>query len=117
MEAQLQEKEELCEQLRKTLTQKDVEFETLKQQFQQLITQRTAAAAGFLHHPTQYAQMAQSLCVPIQTTSRNFVLSPSPNPVRMHDRKPFMEKIDYSKIRLRKTDQLDGMCHLSSLWE
>ena len=60
---------------------------------------------AFLHYPTQFAQTPQSL----QTTSRNFVLIPSPNPAVYHNRKPFMEKIDYSKIQLRKTEQLDGI--------
>ena len=110
LEEQLEEKEELAEELKKTLAQKDAELEALEQQFQQILSQRAASLAGFLHHPTQFAQMPHSLCAPIQTTSRNFVLSPSPNPAQiLHDRKPFREKIDYSKIQLRKTDQLDGM--------
>jgi hypothetical protein len=107
LEQQLEEREVFCESLRSTLSQKDAELEALKQHFQQLLSQRTAAA-GFLH-PTQYAP--QSLCPPVQT-GRPFMMNPSPNPAPLPDRRPFMEKIDYSKIQLRKTDQLDGTFHL-----
>ena len=45
--------------------------------------------------------------------SRNYVLIPNPNPQQIGtdlEREAFKEKIDYSKIQLRKTDSLlDGL--------
>ena len=44
---------------------------------------------------------------PLQTTNRNFVVSPSPNPRQQfpfQGQEAFKKKIDYSKIQLRKTE-------------
>jgi len=104
LEKQLEEKELVCDSLRNTLNQRDVELESLKQHFQQLMSQRAAGGyTHYAHHPAQFAQVPQSVC----TTNRNYVLVPSPNPAVIHNRKPFMEKIDYTKVPLRKTEQLD----------
>lgn len=50
---------------------------------------------------------------PVQTTQRNYILVPSPNPgsqFAFQGQEAFKQKIDYSKIQLRKTDSsLDGM--------
>ena len=48
----------------------------------------------------------------INLPSRNYVLIPNPNPQQIptEKREAFKEKIDYSKIQLRKTDSLlDGL--------
>lgn len=44
---------------------------------------------------------------PVQTTQRNYILVPSPNPgsqFAFQGQEAFKQKIDYSKIQLRKTD-------------
>ena len=109
LEQQLLEKQMVCDSLRNTLKQKDEELETLKQHFQQLMSQRTQQApTGFLPNNVQFVQSPHPLC----TTNRNYILVPSPNPTNGSNRKPFMEKIDYSKIQLRKTEHLDGLYYV-----
>lgn len=100
LEEELKTREYECDSLRQTLNQRDVELEQLKTQVQQLMSQRAAMAAAAAAAANQGGQHPG-----LQTTSRNFLLSPSPNPsVPLQGRQPFMEKIDYTKIQLRKTD-------------
>ena len=111
LENQLACREYECDSLRLTLTQRDVELEALKHQFQRLLSeranqQRYLQQVSPVNQPvgSPYCQMSPVSPYPIQTTSRNFSLVPSPNPTGPVLRAPFKEKIDYTKIQLRKTD-------------
>lgn len=102
-----------CEELRKTISERDAQVEILKEQLHQLMQSP----------PTQYSYMAYMPIqqpYPLQTTARNYILVPSPNPgtqFAFTDKEAFKKKIDYSKIQLRKTESsLEGKYYKTLLY-
>ena len=99
MESKIEFRESECDKLRQTISERDAQVQLLKEQLHQLMATTPP--------PCNYAY------VPLQTTSRNYILVPSPNPgsqFAFKGKEAFKKKIDYSKIQLRKTESsLDGI--------
>jgi hypothetical protein len=101
LEFKLKEREEECNSLRQTLSVKEQELNALRSQLQN----QTIINHSLLNnsHTVNFNSPVPMINLP----SRNYVLIPNPNPQQIGtEREAFKEKIDYSKIQLRKTDSL-----------
>jgi len=88
-------KESECDLLRRTINEREVQVKLLKEQLAEIMgCSRTPC---YSYSPIQPSYL--------QTTARNYLVVPTPNPATQFafQEAPFREKIDYSKIQLRKT--------------
>lgn len=106
LETKLKHTESECNSLRQTIQARDVQMDLLRNQLHQLMSEPIGTEFNFAI-PYQTVPLNPSEFYPIHTTNRTHILVPSPNPrsqFPMQGEKPFKEKIDYTKIQLRKTD-------------
>ena len=114
----MKDRESECNKLRKTIHERNAEMDRLREQMHELMSQSPLPDDQAGYTPTQdasnyeYQSSASTYpFFPIQTTNRNYFFVPSPVPqFAFQGQEAFKEKIDYSKIQLRKIEDsyLDG---------
>lgn len=103
LERRLQEKVIECSSLRSTVNQLTAELKNVKQQ---LLDERLYRFG--INMPQQTSQ-------PVCTTSRIFTSTPTPNVIHFNQQNSNAEnKIEFDKIQLRKTNNLDILCQNST---